>query len=96
MLYKCIRCNKEFNQKSNYNYHLNRKNPCININNIENTEIMQNLNNPSNSTNNPSNSTNNPSNSINNLSCIYCNRTFTRSDSLLCHTKNRCKIKKDK
>ena len=100
MLYKCKRCDKEFNQKSNYNYHLNRKNPCKNINNIINTdtnnEIIQNLNNPSNSINNPSNSINNPANSIKNLSCIYCNRIFTRSDSLLCHTKNRCEIKKDK
>ena len=34
MLYKCIKCNKEFKQKSNYNYHINRKNPCKSINNI--------------------------------------------------------------
>ncbi len=92
MLYTCYRCNKEFNQKSNYNYHLNRKNPCKNNNNIvdtNNIEIIQNLNNTSNSINNTSNSTNK-------LSCKYCNRVFTRSDALLCHTRNRCKIKKDK
>ena len=28
VLYKCNRCGKEFNRKSNYNYHINRKRPC--------------------------------------------------------------------
>ncbi len=27
--YKCEKCNKEFNQKSNYVKHLNRKTTCI-------------------------------------------------------------------
>ena len=32
VLYKCDKCNKEFNQKSNYIIHINRKKPCdINI-----------------------------------------------------------------
>jgi uncharacterized C2H2 Zn-finger protein len=32
VLYKCEKCNKEFNQKSNYVIHINRKKPCnINI-----------------------------------------------------------------
>jgi len=33
VLYKCEKCNKEFNQKSNYLKHINRKNPCILIEN---------------------------------------------------------------
>ena len=33
VLYKCEKCNKEFNQKSNYLKHINRKNPCILIDN---------------------------------------------------------------
>jgi uncharacterized C2H2 Zn-finger protein len=34
VLYKCDKCNKEFNQKSNYIIHTNRKKPCnINDNN---------------------------------------------------------------
>jgi DNA-directed RNA polymerase subunit RPC12/RpoP len=31
--YKCEKCNKEFNQKSNYLKHINRKNSCILIDN---------------------------------------------------------------
>jgi DNA-directed RNA polymerase subunit RPC12/RpoP len=31
--YKCEKCNKEFNQKSNYLKHIHRKNPCIIIDN---------------------------------------------------------------
>jgi uncharacterized C2H2 Zn-finger protein len=35
VLYTCEKCNKEFNQKSNYLKHINRKKPCItNENNI--------------------------------------------------------------
>jgi hypothetical protein len=29
VLYICNKCNKEFNNKHNYVYHINRKNPCI-------------------------------------------------------------------
>ena len=32
MLYKCKICLKEFKQKSNYTYHINRKIQCENIN----------------------------------------------------------------
>ena len=30
--YTCERCNKEFHQKSHYTYHINRKKPCIDVN----------------------------------------------------------------
>lgn len=26
--YVCQKCDKKFNQKSHYDYHINRKNPC--------------------------------------------------------------------
>jgi transposase-like protein len=36
MKYTCDKCKKEFNKKSNYNYHIGRKRPCIEIlNNID-------------------------------------------------------------
>jgi len=43
--YKCEKCNKEFNQKSNYMSHINRKKSCIiddiiNINTITNTNTI--------------------------------------------------------
>jgi len=50
MIYTCIKCNKEFNQKYHYDKHLTRKFPCdknntmiinqdiLNINCIENTQ----------------------------------------------------------
>ena len=31
VIYVCIKCNKNFNRKSNYRRHLNRKNPCVNV-----------------------------------------------------------------
>jgi len=31
VLYKCNKCNKEFNRKSNYINHINRKFPCNNL-----------------------------------------------------------------
>jgi uncharacterized C2H2 Zn-finger protein len=51
VFYKCEKCNKEFNQKSNYNRHLNRKKSCIlqennNINLLEkyNNLLLENKN----------------------------------------------------
>jgi uncharacterized C2H2 Zn-finger protein len=40
VLYKCEKCNKEFNQKSNYILHTNRKKPC-NINITDNIIINE-------------------------------------------------------
>jgi len=42
MIYKCDKCNKIFTQKIHYTNHLNRKFPCKDINNDNNT-IIQNL-----------------------------------------------------
>jgi len=39
VFYKCEKCNKEFNQKSNYLSHINRKNSCISKNNNDDDNI---------------------------------------------------------
>ena len=40
IIYKCEKCNKEFNQKSNYTAHINRKKPCIANENITNVNTI--------------------------------------------------------
>ena len=42
MIYTCNNCNKEFKQKSNYLFHMNRKIPCynkVNVNSTQNIEV---------------------------------------------------------
>jgi len=41
VLYKCNRCNKEFNRKSNYNYHINRKKPCKKVNQKQKSKLIK-------------------------------------------------------
>jgi hypothetical protein len=40
VVYKCNKCKKEFNQKTNYISHINKKNLCIDININENIIIF--------------------------------------------------------
>ena len=35
VIYHCENCNKEFNRKSNYERHINRKNPCKKVEKME-------------------------------------------------------------
>ena len=80
--YKCIRCQKIFNKKCNYEYHINRKNLCK----IKPTEIT-----------NASIETS-PVILVNkkkDYKCTYCDSVFTRLGSLNRHIKDRCQIKKD-
>jgi uncharacterized C2H2 Zn-finger protein len=41
MIYKCETCNKIFNYNSLYQRHLNKKNPCQNIFNIDNEQTIE-------------------------------------------------------
>ncbi len=34
--YKCLKCGSDFKKKWSYEYHINRKNPCIGIKEYEN------------------------------------------------------------
>jgi hypothetical protein len=67
MKYKCDRCLKEFTQKSNFDVHIHRKNPCKNIiQDINTSGILF----PQNSSKNPQNSSKflkNPQNSSKSL-----------------------------
>jgi hypothetical protein len=90
----CKKCKKEFNKKSTYLNHINKKNPCVKTpetlfdppeklqKNTENEEktnkIDENIEN----------------NEILNLSCQFCGLVFNRKDNLNRHTKDRCKVKK--
>jgi hypothetical protein len=93
VLYKCNQCNKTFGKKSNYESHLNRKNPCSAIRQTSAKSLKKSAKNPPKSENskNMGELDDSPSK---NFICNYCKNSFTRSDSLLKHIKNRCKIKK--
>ena len=52
VLYRCNRCEKEFNQKSNYIFHINRKYPCKKITNNNLINDDNNYNNNINNINN--------------------------------------------
>lgn len=91
VLHVCEKCNKEFNKKSNYLTHVNKKKPC-NKNLPKNIEITSNLHkNPLKTIKKAENLENSYVNS--DLACKYCKKLFSRKDSLKNHF-NRCKVKK--
>ena len=78
--YKCERCGKIFKQKSHYDNHLNRKNPCTKMQHPAAAEQQP--------------AANKEIVIINNKQCLYCKKIFTRVSSLNVHLENRCKVKK--
>ena len=84
--YKCTRCNKIYNNKYNYNKHLNRKISCKKIIDKDNANNMQ---------NNENIIFNNAKTMQNEKNlCNYCNKNFTHKNNLYIHINNRCKIRK--
>jgi hypothetical protein len=80
----CNNCNKTFEKKSNYNAHINRKNPCIN----KSLKIFQNI---------PKSRIDESKifqNGINELSCSYCKKSYSTYSNKIKHTRS-CKIKKN-
>jgi hypothetical protein len=95
VLYNCDSCDKQFNRKSSYTQHLNRKNPCKKIGTEiapSSTEIA-----PSSTEIAPSSTEitqNNIKNNIKTYKCTYCSIYVTRHSSLIRHLKYNCKLKK--
>lgn len=104
VVYTCEKCYKEFNRKCNYLMHVeNKKKPCDSI-------IINCHQNPSNAPPKPSKiiepiykDQDVEDLNINNLNliemikeyfCKFCDKKFTRKDSLTKHINERCKIKK--
>ena len=91
--YICPKCNKVFKQKGHYVDHTeNKKNAC------DKSDFLV----PPKSTNLPPKTTKflenlikEPEQTNNNCICIYCDKTFARSDSLQRHLNGRCKSKEN-
>ena len=89
--YICPKCNKEFNKKSHYIEHTeNKKKPCDKSDflvppksaKIIDIIIKEDI-------------LTKKSNQSNSCTCTYCNKAFTRIDSLKKHLNGRCKSKEN-
>ena len=86
-LFKCGKCNKIFTRKLHIETHMSRKTNCIKSDQIT---IYSESNNSTLSETNQNVETNNIH------KCKYCNKIYSRSDSLARHIqKNMCKVKRD-
>jgi hypothetical protein len=107
-VFSCNNCNKKFNRKSNYEYHINDKvKPCGSDNidtfdkNVEHSPKSQNIIENKEITINDLilrrlDELINPNlENIDSTTCVYCNKFFTRVDNLQRHLKERCKSKKN-
>jgi len=80
--YKCDRCGKIYNHKNNFRKHLNRKYPCIPIENNEDNHFE----------NNENNDFEDHEDSIKNM-CTFCHKTFSCKFSLTRHLKSSCSVR---
>jgi hypothetical protein len=107
MKYICKICNKEFSQKSHYDVHNNKKFPCDSKNDVinksnknptKNTILPQNPTKPTILPQNPTILPQNPTIlptiiNTSNLTCKFCNKIYSRNDSLTRHINLYCKKK---
>ncbi len=102
VIYTCTTCNKSFNRKSNYDYHIeNKKNPCRphNVNLLINPNLIQ--INPNLIQTNPNliqitpELPNTKINIDNDHTCNYCNKSFYNGANLNKHIKYNCTEKKE-
>ncbi len=97
--YTCTKCNKNFNKKSNYLVHINKKFTCVENNKIIIEAQKIDLE-PQNININPQNIK--PLEILNlckvennlNLCCNYCGAQYNRRDNLKRHIEKYCKVKK--
>ena len=94
--YKFNKCNKVFKQKSNYLYHIKRKNPCVHVYQ-DNNQMLDNDDSCDSSISESAGNFQqkvNKDHPINNRQCQYCEKIFTRIATLNKHINERCKVKK--
>lgn len=91
VVYKCERCNKEFDQKCNFRSHKNRKFPCkivdqnIAINGANEPNIKDHMHTTTGMIVG--------SQKQKEYKCTYCNKLFAFRNSWKRHVQNRCKVK---
>ncbi len=91
--YTCTTCSKQFNRKSNYDYHINnKKKPCL-INNLKKLIFTQNTQENIKNTQNFELTEQAEDVKIVTFDCEYCKKSFGRKYNLDRHLNN-CKIKK--
>jgi uncharacterized C2H2 Zn-finger protein len=90
--YKCDRCGKLYNHKSEYIRHTNRKNPCKSTKEADNKSNITTADQPHIAADQPQTAANNIN--ISNKKCPYCSKLFTRPYNLTVHLNGRCKVKK--
>ncbi len=94
VVHTCQICLKEFNKKSHYNQHINKKNSCRLINDISSISPQISSISPQNSSILPQNSSEDIKEKIlYDYSCNYCFSIFNRKDNFKRHLLN-CKVKK--
>ncbi len=105
VVHTCNRCKTEFNKKSHYDCHINRKIKCKEkveimieekIKDKQESDKADELEETHKKTQNPTDLQEIIHSIPQNLVCLDCNKTYSRIDALKRHVDNGCKVKKKK
>lgn len=78
--YKCSKCNKTFNQKSHYTYHVyKRKTPCVKEPKNTRAQTVNSVHKSG-------------SHTCTQIECLKCHKTFAQKSSLTRHIRHFCKV----